>query len=201
MKILLLDDHSLFINGMKFLLNKAFEDIEIRSFNSIEKLLNAGIDFNSFHLLISDLELPNEDVFPMFKNLKKKTNIPILVISMHQKISLINKCIKNGVDGYILKNDDEYLIQAVTETINGNKYFSPKIRRMFSDFSLQNKLLSEREEQVIKYICGGFTNQKIADFLSISIETVKTHKKNIKIKLGVSETSELIKYANENILF
>jgi DNA-binding NarL/FixJ family response regulator len=199
--IILLDDHSLFINGMKSIISNAYKNVSFRSFNSIGEFKDAKLKLVKFDIFISDLELPNEDIFSFFKEIKSSSDIPILVISMHQKISLVRKCISIGIDGYILKNDDEYLIIAVQEILQGKKYFSPKIRRLLNDYSLQKKLLSEREEQVIKYICEGQSNSMIAKLLKISIETVKTHKKNIKIKLGVSETHELIDFAKKNILF
>jgi len=201
LSIILLDDHSLFINGMKFILKQAFNNIEIESFNSIKELEDRKLNLQNYDLLISDLELPNEDVFLFFKRIRLNHQIPILVISMHQKISLVKKCNNIGVNGYILKNDDDYLIHAVKEILNEKDYYSPKIKRLLSDFSLQKKLLSNREEQVIRYICEGISNQMIAERLNISIETVKTHKKNIKIKLGVTEAYQIIEFAKKNILF
>jgi DNA-binding NarL/FixJ family response regulator len=186
---------------MKSIISNAYKNVSFRSFNSISEFKDAKLKLVKFDIFISDLELPNEDIFSYFKEIKSYSDIPILVISMHQKISLVRKCISIGIDGYILKNDDEYLILAVQEILQGKKYFSPKIRRLLNDYSLQKKLLSEREEQVIKYICEGQSNSMIAKLLKISIETVKTHKKNIKIKLGVSETHELIDFAKKNILF
>lgn len=197
----MLDDHSLFINGMKSILSKAIENVSFICFNSIKDFKNAAIELDKYDLFISDLELPNEDIFSFFKEIKQNSDIPILVISMHQKISLVRKCKQLNLQGYILKNDDEYLLLAVQEILKGNSYFSPKIKQLLNDYSLQQKLLSEREEQVIKYICSGQSNSMIANDLNISVETVKTHKKNIKIKLGLSETHELIEFAKKNILF
>lgn len=199
--IIMLDDHSLFINGMKSILSKAFENVSFLCFNTIKALSEAQLNLNKYDLFISDLELPNEDIFALFKGIKVTSTIPVLVISMHQKISLVRKCIELGLEGYILKNDDEYLIIAVRELLLGNTYFSPKITRLLNDYSLQKKLLSDREEQVIKCICEGQSNSVISKKLNISVETVKTHKKNIKIKLGVSETHKLIEFAKKNILF
>lgn len=200
LNIILLDDHSLFLNGMKHLLSKSFE-INFRSFNSIKKLNKADLNFNNYDLFISDLELPNEDIFSFFRIVRNNFSIPILVISMHKKISFIRRCQEIGINGYILKNDDEYLISAVDNIIEGKEYYSPMIKRVINDFSANKKIISEREEQVIKHICDGQSNLKISEFLSITVETVKTHKKNIRIKLGVSDTAELIDYAKKNILF
>lgn len=199
LNIIMLDDHSLFMNGLKHILAKPFK-VNFRTFNSIKSIEHADLNYNNYDLMISDLDLPNEDIFYFFEKIKQNFTIPILVISMHQKISLIRKCDKFEVNGYILKNDDEFLLNAVCSILAGENYYSPSIKKIINSFSAQKKLLSDREEQVIKYICDGYSNQKIANFLNISIETVKTHKKNIKVKLGVSDTAELIDYAKKNII-
>ena len=201
LSILLLDDHSLFLEGIKSLLKKEFTNSKIFSFSSIKQLTDSNLNYNNFDILISDLELPGENIFPFLKDIKNKYKLPILVISMHQKISLIKKCKTLGIDGYILKHDDEFLIEAIYNLTIGETYYSQKITHILSEFSLQTKFLSEREEDVIRCICAGESNQMIANKLFVTIETVKTHKKNIKIKLGLKETYEIIDFAKKNILF
>lgn len=199
-KFILLDDHALFLQGLEHVILKSIPNCTTTLFSSIKDLNQSTINFNNVDLLISDMELVDEDIFDLLTELKTKYDTPILVISMHKKLSLIKKCIKLGIEGYILKNDDEYLVDAINKVVKKEKFLSPEIEQLLQSASSQNIALSEREEQIIRFICKGAHNKDISEELHISIETVKTHKRNIKYKLGLSETSEIIEYANQNIL-
>ncbi|MGB1040502.1 MAG: response regulator [Flavobacteriales bacterium] len=198
--ILILDDHSLFLKGLKVLIEETYEDCIIRTFSSIESLIKTVKNFDLYDLLISDMELPNENIYDLFSLVRSKSRIPILVVSMHKKIVAINQCKKIGVNGYILKSDDEYLSKAINETLLGNDFFSPTVKRLLNSAVAQNILISEREKEMIRCICKGYSNLEIAERLFISVETVKTHKRNIKSKLGLETNHEIIEFANENMI-
>jgi DNA-binding NarL/FixJ family response regulator len=156
------------------------------------------LDYSSFDLIISDIELPGEDTFAFLESLRNKVeSLPILVVSMHKKNSVIRKCKEIGVKGYLLKDEDEQLQKAIETIINGGEYYSKAIQ----DFCKKTKSafinISHREEEIIKLIAKGYSNNDIAKRLYLSIETVKTHKKNIKLKLGVNSTIEITEYANK----
>ncbi|MFY0689329.1 MAG: response regulator transcription factor [Cyclobacteriaceae bacterium] len=202
LQILILDDHSLYSKGLEKIIQDHFSDSVIRSFSSIKRIREFAINLNDCDLLISDIELPDEDIFQFLKEVMGDfPNLPILVISMHKKLSIIRKCKQLGVQGYILKDEDQYLVQAIQETINGAEFYSPRIQAYYHELSEDLNKISEREEQIIKLICEGHSNQSIADQLHISIETIKTHKKNIKRKIGYTDISELMRYAKERMLF
>ncbi len=92
------------------------------------------------------------------------------------------------------------LQQAVETTLSGGYFYSPVIESFYKKAEVELSKLSKREEQIIKLIAKGFLNKEIAEKLFISIETVKTHKKNIKLKLGAETTAQLIVYAKSNFL-
>jgi len=118
MKIIILDDHSLFSEGLGKILEDNFKDIKLDIFKSISNLTNASLDFDSYQLLISDIELPGEDVFTLLTSLKSNyTNIPILIISMHNKLSVIKKCKELNIEGYILKDDHEYIMEGINQIL------------------------------------------------------------------------------------
>jgi len=200
-RIIILDDHTLFLKGMSLILKENNSDYEIFPYYSIAKLKSDNLNFKNFSLLISDIELPNEDSFALFKTLKKKhKKLPILVVSMHKKNAIISKCKKIGIDGYILKDEDDQLANAVEIIIEGGKYYSDTIIKFCKETENTFIKISNREEEIIKLIAQGFNNNEISDKLFISIETIKTHKKNIRIKLEVETTAEIIDYAKKNFL-
>ena len=199
--VIILDDHTLFLKGMALLLKECCVECDILTYQSISKLKSDKLNFEEFDLLISDIELPNEDTFGFFTSLKRDfPKLPILVVSMHKKNAIIRKCKAIGIDGYLLKDEPDQLAIAVETIINGGKYYSKTV----IDFCRQTKdmvqTLSNREEELIKLIAGGYSNNDISEILFLSIETVKTHKKNIKLKLGTNSVSDIINYAKKNYL-
>lgn len=200
-KILLLDDHSLFLKGMEHLLGEVLPGCSIYTYKSMAELMADQKNMASACLLISDIELPGEDVFNLFNHIKEThLNLPVLVISMHKKVAVIRKCKALGIEGYILKDEDELFQKAVSNLLKGDSFYSPRIESFFKDANRTMNKLSPREEDIIKLIAKGYVNKDIAEELFICTETVKSHKKNIKLKLGVDSTPDLILYAKTNFL-
>lgn len=200
-KIIILDDHTLFLKGMTLILKECCSDCDIYPYQSIKKLKSDNLNFNEFSLLISDIELPEEDTFGLFTSLKEKhPNLPILVVSMHKKNAVIKKCKQLGIEGYLLKDEDEQLTTAVETIIQGETYYSDQIVDFCNQTQDGLENLSRREEEIIKLVANGYNNAEISDKLFLSIQTVKTHKRNIKIKLDIETLAEITEYANKNFL-
>ncbi|RLD55086.1 MAG: hypothetical protein DRJ05_13535 [Bacteroidetes bacterium] len=201
MKIIILDDHSLFSKGLAKILEDNFNDIEIDIFNSIADLTKAYLDFNSYQLIISDIELPGEDVFTFLSELKtNRPNLPVLIISMHNKLSVINKCKELDIEGYILKDDHEFIMEGINEILSGHGYYSEKVKQTLDILNKKEKLLTPKEEEIIALMAKGKSNHYIADKLFISYNTIKTHRKNINRKLQLSTTADIIKYYHKNYI-
>jgi len=200
-RVIILDDHTLFLKGMTLILKECCTYCEIFAYQSIQSLQNDNPDFNSYDLLISDIELPGEDAFDLFNNVKGNfPNLPILVVSMHKKVTILKRCKALGIEGYLLKNEDLQLTKAIEIIINGGKYFSKNITDFCAASVDYYNKVSHREEEIIKLIATGYSNNEIADKLNITSETIKTHKKNIKLKLEVHSNHEITEYAKENYL-
>ena len=200
-RIIILDDHTLFLKGMELILKEYCPDCDVYTYQSIKKLKRDRLNFYKFDLLISDIELPNEDTFGLFASLKDNyPRLPILVVSMHKKNAIIKKCKTIGIEGYLLKHEAQQLIEAITTILNGKEYFSKTIVEFCNQTRNISENLSAREEEIIKLIANGYSNQEIASSLILSIDTVKTHKRNIKMKLNLEGVSEIIDYAKKNYL-
>lgn len=199
--VIILDDHTLFLKGMALLLRECCVTCDILTYQSISKLKSDKLNFDEFDLLISDIELPNEDTFALFTSLKKDfPKLPILVVSMHKKNAIIRKCKAIGIEGYLLKDEDDQLTKAVETIINGGEYFSKTIIDFCQQTRDMVKILSNREEEIIKHIANGYNNNDISELLFLSVETIKTHKKNIRLKIGADSVADIIDYAKKNYL-
>jgi len=200
-RIIILDDHTLFLKGMELILKEYCSECDVYAYQSIKRLKRDRLNFRKFDLLISDIELPNEDTFGFFTLLKENyPRLPILVVSMHKKNAIIKKCKTIGIEGYLLKHEDQQLVKAISTILNGGEFFSRTIVEFCNQTKSINENLSAREEETIKLIASGYTNQEIANNMSLSIETVKTHKKNIKLKLNLEGISDITEYAKKNYL-
>jgi len=125
----------------------------------------------------------------------------VLILSMHDDASMVDRALKAGARGYILKGSGkETLRQAIRTVSAGQAFFSPGI----SDYVLQGYLrgtvdgaerLSERELEVLKLIADGHTSRESAKALGLKPKTVENHRARIMDKLGIRSTAGLVRYA------
>lgn len=199
MKLIIIDDHNLFAEGISKVVSDFYTTIEVRVFNSISALVDQKIDYGTVDFLITDIELPNEDIFEFLETLKKRhTTLPILVISMHNKLTVIKKCKVLGIEGYILKDDTVSIAEVIGRLLKGETYYSEKVMKTLEILDKKERLLTPKEEQILKLLIENNDNYQIADKLYVSYNTIKTHRKNIYQKLGVSSLTELCNYYYKN---
>lgn len=204
MKTLLVDDHAILLDGVRALLEKE-EDVSIvATASSAEQALDL-LKQHQPDLLITDFNLPGMDGLSLIRRVKKIfPEIKIIVLSMHDETHLVKEILKEGVNGYILKKDShKELSEALQQIRNGKVFLSDEINKMLIrglNFPDDNKLLSEREREILKLIAKEYSNRQIAEELFISERTVETHRKNIFRKTGTSSLVGLIKFAYANNL-
>ncbi|WP_339812710.1 response regulator transcription factor [uncultured Imperialibacter sp.] len=203
-KVFLVDDHAILMDGVRSLLNNT-EEYEVVSTAStaedaLKYLQNEPVD-----ILISDYSLPGMDGLGLVKVMQRiKPEVKILIMSMHDEAHLVKEILKEGIKGYLLKKDSQKeLIAALDQIRAGRTYLSNEINTLLIQ-NLQNpdegKLLTEREREILKLIAKEYTNKDIAEELFISERTVETHRKNIFRKTKTNSLVGLIKFAYANNL-
>jgi DNA-binding NarL/FixJ family response regulator len=202
-KIIIVDDHQLFRDGLAGLLTK-HEDFELSaSLPDGASLLQFLAEQEEPDIVLLDLTMPNMSGLEVLKKLKKRyKKVKTIIISMHDDGNYIVKCAKAGAYGYLLKNaDEEELINAIHQVDNGNRYYNADISaKMFQNLSLQSSIpekLTKREIEVLQYLAEGLITKEIAQKMVISTRTVETHRANMLKKLDVKNTAELIKRATQ----
>lgn len=199
MKLIIIDDHQLYAEGISKVVKDVYKDAEVFIFNSVSSLQYQRMDYDAIDLLITDIELPNENIFEFLDFLKKSyVTLPVLVVSMHNKLTVIKKCKVLGVEGYLLKDDNDSVAEVVGDLINGKVYYSKKVLKTLEILDKKEKLLTPKEEQILKMLIENYDNQQIADKLFVSYHTIKTHRKNIYHKLELSTLTELVNYYHKN---
>jgi two-component system, NarL family, nitrate/nitrite response regulator NarL len=203
-KVFLVDDHAILMDGVRSLLN-ATDEYEVAGTAStaedaLKYLQNEPVD-----ILISDYSLPGMDGLGLVKVMQRiKPEVKILIMSMHDEAHLVKEILKEGIKGYLLKKDSQKeLIAALDQIRAGRTYLSNEINTLLIQ-NLQNpdegKLLTEREREILKLIAKEYTNKDIAEELFISERTVETHRKNIFRKTKTNSLVGLIKFAYANNL-
>lgn len=206
--VFLVDDHALFRNGLKGLLdanpmfNVVGEAGDGREF--IEKLPASGTD-----VVLLDIDMPEMDGFEAAgKALDIRPDLKIITLSMHGDEEYYFRMVELGVKGFLLKNSEIDEVAAAIETVcKGGSWFSQDLLtglvgslKTTSRTEEPEEGLSARELDVLPLICKGFSNQEIADELFISKRTVDKHRANILAKTGCKNTASLVVYAIKNFL-
>lgn len=204
MKIVIVDDHQLLLDGLKSLLdgNEKYDVVQI--FNSAEEAVRF-LNNNEIDLLITDYQMPEMDGLEFVHYMKKsQKKLKIIVVSQHDEKHLVKEILKAGVEGYILKKDTHHELEnAIKKVRRGEVYLSSDINQMLIqdlNFPEEDKLLTNRERQIVKLIAKEYTNKMIAEELFISERTVETHRKNIFRKTKTNSLVGLIKFAYANNL-
>jgi len=208
-KLLIVDDHQLITDGISQILESKKMIGEIHTAKNgkeaVDKALAENID-----CVIMDINMPILNGLEASKLIKKdKPLIKIIVVSMLCDAAIVSKMLKAGADAFINKDTGKAeLLKAIDKVMHDEKYISSEISaNLFAHLNDRNissseneKHLTTREIEIIRYIAEGFTNHEIADKLFLSHVTVDTHRKNILAKLQLKNTAALVKYAAEHKL-
>lgn len=204
MKIVLVDDHSIMLDGLKRLI----EEDDMLQIVGTAGTVEGGVYLIGAErpdLLITDYNLTDGDGLGLIQKVKRlQPDLKVIVLSMHDESHLVKEILKEGVNGYVLKKDSkEELLKAIYEVRAGKIFLSNDINAMLVK-SLhepdEGKLLTAREREVLHLIAKEYTNKQIAEELFISERTVETHRKNIFRKTKTSSLVGLIKFAYANNL-
>ena len=211
-KVILVDDHQLIRMGITALLS-AEKDIQIVGEVSSAQDVMDIVEAKFPDVILMDISLDDGDGILLTKEIcKKQKDIKVIMLSMHVKEDFIQRSLKAGASGYILKDSPkEELIKAIKEVAKGGRYFASEVSQLmvssyvekagdFADKRRSNTGLTNREVEVIRLLSDGLSNQEIADQLGISHRTVDTHRTNIMQKVKVKNVAELVKYSIINKL-
>jgi len=204
-KVLIVDDHPLVIEGLKSLLRDKVDIHVVKSCSNGEDALSF-LKETYVDIVLLDINLPDMNGIDVCHIISQNhSSVSVIGLSTYGERSIINQMISKGAKGYLLKNVTETeLVEAINKVYRGNCYFGIEIQKAMANtifHSLGNTpRLTKREKQVLKLIVSGKTNNKIAEELFISPLTVETHRRNLMKKMKVSNTASLVKMAIEKAL-
>ena len=203
--VLLVDDHALILQGIKFIVESMPEIGEVCTASSAAEAM-ALIENKTFDICLVDIELPDSSGFELLEKIKDRCpKSRIIINTMHEETWMVKKMLQMRVDGVILKSaDTDEIKDALTRVSKGEKYFCngfDRIRkrlRCSMDVPDYRSLLTNRELDVLKAISSGMQTKEIAEILHVSVNTVETHRKSLFLKFEVRNAVELVLKAINN---
>lgn len=204
--VTIVDDHKLFREGLKLILNEfSFVD-QIYEASSGKDFLQLIHNHVQSDIIFMDIEMPElNGIEATQRAMELNPDLKIIALSMYGDEDYYTRILDAGAKGFILKNSGIHDVEAAIENVlNGKNYFSQEI--LLGILNSMNKKksalpvsdLSEREQEVLYQICQGLSNQEIADILHISKRTVDKHRENILVKTNARNTADLVMFAIKN---
>lgn len=210
-KVLLVDDHRLIRDGIRFYLEKQENDITIAGEASDGKQALIFLEKNpdSVDIMLTDISMPEMNGVELATEVNKNfPDIKIIALTMIKDSQYVKQMLQAGASGYLLKNAREKeIVDAVKAVYKGETYYAQEATKAIMDFMSKKKqdsdviAISKREKEVLRLIIDELSNQEIADKLFISIRTVEAHKRNLMEKTNSKTLAGLVKYAINNFLF
>lgn len=206
--VLIVDDHPLFREGLKSLINRSNDYETIGEAGSAEEALQLALELRP-DLITMDISLPEKSGIEATREIRSALpETKLLIVSMHPKFEFIAEAFKAGARGYVVKEaTSAKLIQAMDALCRGEFFLDggvslEVITKLMSEPETEStiddenySLLSPREQQVMRKVVEGNTTRAIAEELNLSPKTVENHRANLMKKLGVHNKMELIRYA------
>ena len=205
-RILLADDHTLVLEGLKRILDPEFELA-----GTVEDglaLLDAAQNLEPDVILL-DISMPLLNGIEAARRLRKSLpRTKLVFLTMHADRTYVAEAFRAGASAYLLKRSAvSELVFAIHEVLKGRYYIAPLIAKDLVDFFVESRAsrrreprpvsgdLTSRQRQILQLVAEGHSNKQIAGILKISIKTVEFHKSEIMKKLGLHTTAELTRYA------
>ncbi len=197
--IQIVDDHRMVVESLSKLINET-QIAQVKNAYYDLATCREGLAKELPDILLLDIGLPDGDGVDFCEDIKKQyPSLKIIMLTSYKEFSIAKRALHNGAHGYILKNaESEEMLLGIEMVSKGEVFLCDEI-----DILLREKVndeivwLSERENQILKYVADGYTTKEIADFIFREIDTVKFFRKNLLIKLNARNAAEMIKKAYE----
>jgi two-component system, NarL family, response regulator NreC len=206
-RVLLVDDHAMFREGVRSLL-EGEPDLEVigeveDGRQAVQTALALAPD-----VVLMDITMPQLDGIEATRQIRSQNDaIKVLILTMHDNEDVFFRSISAGASGYVLKRSGGVeLMSAIRSTHEGHSYLSPLLAKaLMSDYlqrgergqdgTAQGRRLSGREQEILKLIAEGHSSREIAEMLVLSVKTVHNHRTRLMTKLDIHRNTDLVKYA------
>lgn len=201
-KIGIVDDHALILNGLDRMLNDQ-EVCRVIFMAGSGAALWEQLSLTVPDILLLDIELPDANGTDLCKEVVKRyPSVKVIALTNHDETMWVRKMMRGGASGYLLKGTDkDNLIAAIIAVSEGKQFLDSQVEKAILQQTISGKKssfqvkLTKRETEILALIANEHSNQEIADKLFLSVRTVETHRNSINQKLDIKNTAGLVKEA------
>jgi DNA-binding NarL/FixJ family response regulator len=202
-KIVIVEDNFEIRTGFQFLINSTSEFVVEQTFESCEDAISNIKSINP-DIILMDIDLPGINGIEGTRKIKNIfPKVDIIIVTIFENSNHVFEALSAGAVGYLTKNNNHaQLLAALHEISNGGAPMSANIARMVAQsfFKSKNDFLTPKESEILHELVNGKSYKSISNNLSITVDTVKFHIKNIYIKLQVSNKEDAIQIAKHKNL-
>ena len=201
-RILIVEDHAMLAESLAVWISRQTDFLLVGRAEDGEAGLKLGQDLQP-DLILADVELPKLDGIALVKQLLAlRPDLRVLTMSGRTDPYMVWQVAQSGAHGYVEKNlSPEVLAEAIRTVAGGNSFFGPVFQKIKQEWLSQpdafQKILSGREQEVLRRVAAGWDDEEIGRKLAISATTVAVHRKHIRQKLELHNDRDLIAYARQ----
>lgn len=207
--IALIDDHQMFLDGLREVINSLSPDYVCESYASPRETITEIENGRIFDLIVSDFVMEEMNGIALILALKaRQCNVPVLIVSGIDTLPPVEKVLQNGAMGFVPKSaPTKVLGQGISAALKGEVFLPPELWTVMETSSTSPQtinvlpptdsepLIGPRQMEVLKLVAEGYSNKRISDVLAISENTVKTHVKQIFRQLNVTRRTACVSKA------
>ena len=206
-QVLVVDDHPIVRHGLTLLINREPDLMVCGEADDAQSATQAIVSLRP-DLVILDISLGGPDGLELLKQIRtRNTDLPVLVLSMHDEMTYAERVLRAGANGYIMKQEaTDRVLTAIRRILEGQVYMPDRVaNRLLRQYAHTSTVtarsplaaLSDRELEVFRLIGAGRSTRQIAEILHLSVKTVESYQAHIKEKLELSNARELQYHAIE----
>jgi DNA-binding NarL/FixJ family response regulator len=195
----IVDDHKIVVESLSRMINESGIAQVTGKYYDL-KSCREGLSKETSDVLLLDIELPDGDGVDFCAEVRKNyPKLKIIMLTGYKEFNIAKHALHNGALGYVLKNADPEEIFIGIETVNrGEQFLCEEIDLLLQDKKDMKAIwLTNREKEILKYTADGYTAKETANLIFRDMETVKTCRKNLFLKLKAKNMAELIKKGHE----
>ena len=204
-RIMLVDDHVVVREAIKCMLEEQPDVEQVLEASDGREAVDLANE-NRPNVVVMDLSMPGLNGIEATRQITSNyPGIKVLALSMHSGKSFISEMLKAGASGFLVKNSNsDEMLRAVRTVASGQTYLSPQVADVVVDGFLSRALgdvspvyarLTSREREVLQLLAEGRSTREIGERLNVSVSTVETHRRQIKLKLDIETLADLVKVA------
>ncbi len=202
-RVLIADDHVIFRKGLTAILNEITSVKVVAEASTgcevIECLKSGAVD-----VVLMDIKMPGMDGIEATKKISEKyPDVCVIALTMHEEIGYFNRMLEAGAKGFLLKKtNQDQLKEAINAVCRGENYFAEEFAMSVQGTARQKTTqlinLTDREREVLEFICKGYSNYEISKKLGLSHRTIDGHRSRLFEKTGAKNAPNLVMFAIKN---